>query len=260
MIVMRLLPLVLIAALTATAATAHESWLRPSASRAQVGQPITLGFTSGMAFPAPDTGPKPERVARLVASMAASDQPVVVVGPGPGVLEVALTPNRTGMAVVAISLKPHPIVMASVDVAEYFDEADPGPDVIAAWKAIEAQGEWRETYTKNAKALVCVETCAGDRTAMYVVGQDLEFVAMEPGPSPRRFRLSGSPNGWLENHTVRLFANGQPGRKLKTDARGIVTLPADVTGEFMLSAIWLRPPASPEGSFASDFTSIVVRP
>ncbi|WGM38002.1 hypothetical protein [Caulobacter sp. NIBR1757] len=255
---MRLLPLVLIASLLATAAAAHESWLLPAAAPAKVGQPVTLGFTSGMAFPIPDTGPKPERVAHLVALMMCDEQPATIVGPAPGALEVAFTPERKGLAVVALSLKAHPIVMASIDVAEYFDEADPGLDVLAAWKTVEARGEWRETYVKNAKALVCVETCDGeDRSGMHLIGQGLEFLASEPGPAPRRFRLV-TPEGPRANHTVRLFVPGQPGRKLRTNAAGILDLPADVSGVFMLSAVWLRPPPSPDGSFTSDFASIVV--
>ena len=46
-------------------------------------------------------------------------------------------------------------------------------------------------------------------------------------------------------------------RILKTDAAGILTLPADVAGEVLLSTVFLEPPAA-DGKFHSVFASIVV--
>lgn len=258
MIAMRL-ALTLATCLIATAAVAHESWLRPAAGPARVGEPFTVGFTSGMAFPATDTGPKTSRVQSAITLQEDDTVPLEITGPGQGELLFAFTPNRPGVAVSAVTLNPQPITMASSDVAEYFDEADPPPTVRDAWKAIEAKGEWNEVYIKAAKALTCVAPCADSRTAMRPAGQPVEFVALDPGPSPRRFKLVRDVTRFLPNQTVRLFTPGKPGRSLKTDAAGIVTLPADVAGEVMLSTVFLEPPGA-DGKFHSVFASIVVRP
>jgi hypothetical protein len=254
---MRRIALTLSACLLATAAVAHESWLRPSAGPARVGQPFTVGFTSGMAFPVTDTGPKIARVQSAITLLEDDTVPLEVTGPGQGELLFAFTPSRPGVAVAAVTLNPQPITMASSDVAEYFDEADPTPAVRDAWKAIEAKGEWNEVYVKAAKALTCVAPCADSRTAMRPVGQPVEFVALDPGPTPRRFKLVKDVTLFLPGQTVRLFTPGKPGRNLKTDAAGIVTLPANVAGEVMLSTVFLEPPAA-DGKFHSVFASIVV--
>lgn len=256
---MRRLALTLAACLIATAAVAHESWLRPAAGPAKVGDPFTVRFTSGMAFPATDTGPKPTRVESAITLQEDDTVPLEITGPGQGELLFAFTPDRPGVAVAAVTLHPQPIAMASSDVAEYFDEADPPPAVRDAWKAIEAKGEWNEVYIKAAKALTCVAPCADSRTAMRPVGQPVEFVALDPGPTPRRFKLVKNSFAFLPGQTVRLFPAGQSARVLKTDAAGIVEVPADVSGELMLSTVFLEPPAA-DGKFHSVFASIVIRP
>lgn len=43
---------------------AHDTWITPSAYSATVDQPVMFEITSGMNFPALDTGPKPNRIAK----------------------------------------------------------------------------------------------------------------------------------------------------------------------------------------------------
>ncbi|MDQ0465154.1 hypothetical protein QO010_002938 [Caulobacter ginsengisoli] len=264
---MRRLALAAALGLLASTALAHETWLRASAP-AQVGQPLALGLTSGADFPKPDAGPKPDRIDRLSLAIDGQVQPIEVTGPGGGELRLSFTPQRAGLAVVAVSLKPRPITLDPAEVPEYLAEADPGPEVISAWAMLKPKGDWREVYVKNAKLLVCVAPCEGSRAAMAPSGQDLEFVALEPGPSPRRLNLlqGGQP---AVNRTVWLHQPGAAPRKLTTSPGGEIVLPAGLTGEVMLSSIWLRPPVSmmmsgpggykpgDEGVFASDFASIV---
>lgn len=256
MLVMRI-PLSLAACLLATAAAAHESWLRPAAGPATVGQPATVGFTSGMAFPAADTGPKPARLATAITLQEDDTVPLEITGPGQGELLFAFTPSRPGIAVASVTLNPQDIAMPASEVAEYFDEAVPPQAIRDAWTAIAAKGEWREVYVKAAKAIVCVAPCQDSRTAMRPAGQPVEFISLDPGPSPRRFKLIKDVTLFLPGQTVRLFTPGKPGRALKTDAVGVLTLPADVAGEVMLSTVFLEPPAA-DGKFHSVFASIVV--
>ncbi|MDO9335831.1 MAG: hypothetical protein Q7T61_05475 [Caulobacter sp.] len=253
---MRLL-LALAACLLATTAAAHESWLRPAAAPATVGRPAAVGFTSGMAFPTPDTGPRPARLDSAITLQEDDTVPLEITSPGPGELLFAFTPTRPGLAVAAVTLKPQDIAMGAAEVPEYFQEADPPPAVRDAWTAIAAQGEWREVYVKAAKAIVCVAPCADSRTAMRPSGQPVEFIALDPGPSPRRFKLIRNVTLFIPGQTVRLFPAGKAARVLKTDAAGIVEIPADVAGEVMLSTVFLEAPAA-DGKFHSVFASIVV--
>lgn len=256
---MRRFALILAACLLATGASAHESWLNYVGGPSIVGPPVLVGFTSGTAFPTPEAGPRPERVANAITLQEDDTVALDILGPSQGELLFQFKPTRPGVAVAAVTLNPQPITMPSSDVAEYFDEADPTPAVRDAWKALEGGGEWNEVYIKAAKALTCVAPCEDSRTAMRPAGQPVEFIALDPGPAPRRFKLVKDVTLFLPGQTVRLFTPGQPGRNLKTDAAGVVTLPADVAGEVMLSTVFLEPPGA-DGKFHSVFASIVVRP
>ena len=210
-------------------------------------------MTSGMAFPQPDTRPKPDRVAWF---MARNGTPI---GEGdldddcPGALRFQTLPTHDGVAVFAVSLKPHDIDLGAGQVDDYLAEADPPAAVRDAWAAL---GVWRETYVKNAKALICVGDCLQGREAMTAVGAGLEFVPLEPGPHPTRFTLlaGGKP---LAGQTVLLVLGGGLERKLHTDSAGALVLPAGLSGTIMLSTVWLRAPADPVARFFSDFASIV---
>ncbi|MDQ6624992.1 MAG: DUF4198 domain-containing protein [Verrucomicrobiota bacterium] len=60
---MRPQQLVLLLLALTHAASAHDTWLMPDRFEIAPKQSVTLDLTSGMAFPALETGPKKERVA-----------------------------------------------------------------------------------------------------------------------------------------------------------------------------------------------------
>ncbi len=245
------------ALLLTTAVQAHETWVQPVGASA-VGQPTTLTLTSGAKFPDLETGPKAERVAKLTGDIDGAVQPVGVGAEAPEALSLTLTPDRAGLAVVAVALAPRDIDLTAAEVPEYFAEADPPIAVRQAWNRIAAAGgTWRETYIKNAKALVCVADCKGGRGGIVPAGQTLEFIALETGPAPRRFRLLAKSQP-LADQPVRLALPGAPEQKLATNGLGEIVLPSEVKGPLMLSTVWLRAPDKADGRFLSDFASLVL--
>lgn len=246
-----LLGLLLIAA--PAVAAAHETWLLPATMTGEVAQDAEWCMTSGMAFPEPDVGPKPDRVAWFMARNGTSVGEAGIGAHCPGALRFQTRPTHDGVAVLAVSLKPRDIDLGAGQVAEYLAEVDPPASVRDAWAAL---GVWRETYIKNAKALICIGDCSLGREAMEPVLADLEFVPLDPGAHPTRFRLlaKGKP---LVGQSVLMVLGGGRETRLRTDAAGELALPAGVMGRVMLSSVWLRAPAEPGARFLSDFASIV---
>lgn len=248
--------LTLAACLLATSAAAHESWLNPGPGAAKVGKPFAVDFTSGTAFPTPEAGPAPDRVDEATVDIEDEVLPATVVVPGAKALRLAFTPHRAGVAVVKVNLHPRDITLDPAEVEEYLAEADPEQKVRDVWATYDG-APWKEIYVKTTKLLVCVAPCADSTTAMTPSGAMVEFIALEPGPTPRRFKLIMISGTFIApRRTVRLFVPGQPPRVLKTDHKGEIALPDDVQGPVMLSSIWL---IGGEGKpFRSFFTSIVV--
>jgi hypothetical protein len=230
-------------------AAAHETTLLPSRFETEAGAPVTLALSSMAEFPTFETGPKPERIMRAVGWVANVRTPVVVAGHTDDALRLSYTPPRAGLAVVAVSLGPRDIDLEPDKIAEYFAEIDPPATVRAA---LPDGATLHETYTKCAKALVCVAPCADARAALRPLGDALEFVPEDA--SLRTFRLVARGRSAADVPVIVWRAGAHAA--LRTDAAGHFSLPGDMRGPVMLSATILRPPASPGARFTSDFATL----
>lgn len=242
------------ACLFATSVAAHETVLFASTYKATVSAPLTVSLTSMATFPTPVTGPKPDRVVEAYAVTAAVRQPLILAGHEPTALRFTVTPHRRGALVAAVSLGPRDIDLTADKVAEYFAEIEPPPQTRAAYDG----GALFETYTKYAKAIVCVETCGDGRQATRPLGHALEFVA------------TPDASGGADLHSFTLLERGAPAAAVAvtvwsgdgahlivhTDGAGRVVVPAGARGVLMLSATRLRPPATPGARFTSDFVTL----
>ena len=256
---MRLRPLFLglAAATIAGSSQAHDTWLMPDAMTGTIGGGASACLTSGLAFPEAERGPAVDRVdwtgAITGETFELAELSPAATRPCNKGLRIDFTTLTVGVTMVGVTLKPRDIDLGAADVAEYFTEAEPSPTVIEAWKR---DGVWRETYIKNAKALVCIDDCAASRTAMTPMDAGLEFVALEPGAHPTRFRLLGKSKP-LAGQLVMLVPASGAAQRLRTDADGVVVVPAGSRGTVMLSTVWIRAPQQPAGRFLSDFASVV---
>lgn len=240
----------LIAALAVCAsASAHETTLLPARFAAQANTPVTLALSSMAEFPAFETGPRPERIMRAGAWVGAAQAPVIVGGHTATALQLVFTPPTAGLAVAAVSLGPRDIDLEPDSIAEYFAEIDPPASVRAA---LAPGAMLRETYTKYAKALVCVGRCTDASAALRPLGDALEFVP--DNAALRRFHLlsRGVPASEVA------VTAWQAGRRavLRTNAQGRVTIPYEMRGPVMLSATILRVPARDGARFTSDFATL----
>lgn len=238
-------------------AAAHETWVKPEARAYSAPSTIVLNLTSGTDFPKLGVGPKAPRVARAAASVRGKAQSVVVGAGSVSALKLTVRPTTPGLVVVAVSLTPHDIDLSSEKVDEYFQEVAPSTTVLGAWRALPEPKTWRETYVKNAKALVCIGRCDADRNAMGPIGANLEFVALAPGASPATFKVlaAGRP---LPGQLVQVFDEHGLRVQVRTDASGRLDVPQDARGWTLLSSVWLRPPSAPGERFRSDFASMVL--
>jgi hypothetical protein len=236
---------ILTAALGATAAAAHDTVLLAAPGPVRDRAPVEMVFSSVVTFPTLDYGPLPARV----SSTTASSGSLIVLERRPEALRLRLISARPGLHVAAVSLKPHTLTLPPSEVAHYMDEIGASPELRAA---ATAAPEFRETYVKHAKTLVCVDPCGDRRPATRPVGATMEFV---PQPDLTRFVLlhEGRP---LRGQTVAVQSVGDQRRSLVTDTAGSVALPADAAGITLLSAVRLRPPTRADGVWTSDFATL----
>lgn len=238
----------------AQAANAHETVLLASAYRVNADAPLTLSLSSMATFPTPETGPKPHRFGGAHAWIAAHRQPLQLAGHEPTALRFTVTPQRRGAMVAAVDLGPWNIDLTPDKVEEYFAEIQPDAAARAAYDG----GVLLETYTKYAKAFVCVETCGDARQTTRPIGHALEFVATPNatgGADLRSFTLlaHGAP---AANIAVMIWTADGKHEIVATDGAGRITLGADARGVMMLSATILRPPTAPGARFTSDFATL----
>lgn len=233
--------------LAPVAAHAHDTFLIGPPTPTPAGQPVALSLTSGMGFPALEYGPKADRV----AAVAASSGTLVVRDRQELELRLRLVDVRLGLQTAAVSLKPFTFTLTQGEVAHYMDEIAAAPELRE--RAL-GGGEFRESYAKHAKAMICVGTCTLSAEALRPVGAPLEFVA---DPALMRFVLlhQGRP---LASHAVAVQVAGGERRLLTTDADGAVDLPADARGVVLLSAVRLVPPARTGEPWTSDFATLTL--
>lgn len=252
----------LLAALLGAPLAAHDTWLLAGPAAVSAGERVRLEITSGMAFPAPDTAPDPERFERLWAvgvdrsvTQAASwrrlEKGTAWEGPVAG-------PTT---AVVAITTRPRTLDLTDEDVAHYLDEIAAPRSVREAWARAPAPRKWVETYVKNAKVWIGVRGAAADMNpALGAIGQPLEFEAVGEALPQRagdtlalRLLYQGRP---LAEQPVGLVFEGESTAKLlATDARGEVRFTLERPGRYLIRTTYLRPPAAPGEAWTSDFAT-----
>lgn len=103
-------------------ALAHDTWLLARPSAVQPGAPVTLELTSGMAFPAPETAIKPERIAKAAVRLAGETAELKDWHAAAKALELTARLSKPGVATLWVELAPRPIDLTVDQVKEYLDE------------------------------------------------------------------------------------------------------------------------------------------
>ena len=251
---------VLAAALLAAPLMAHDTWLLARPSAARPGAEIVLELTSGMAFPAPETAIKPDRVARAGVRLAGTTSDLEDRRSAAKFLQFKTQPSKPGIATLWVGLAPKSIELKPDEVKEYLDEIGAPEAVRRAWSEQNPK-RWRELYTKHAKTFVRVGVPEGDRSWAEPVGLALEIVpekdptALRPGEDlPLRVLLRGKP---VPSFAVGLVREGETHGLLKTtDEQGRVAFPVAKAGRWLLRATDVRRSSRPDADWESDFATL----
>lgn len=118
-------------AVSATAASAHDTWLLPASLRVPAGRPVALSLTSGMAFPADDFAIRPERVRRATVRLGGRSTPLAAPRSQRQALRYRWTPASAGVATLAVELAPRTLELEPDKIEEYFAEIVPEADPTA---------------------------------------------------------------------------------------------------------------------------------
>lgn len=253
---------VLLLAAAGKGTSAHDTWLRLAASRAESGSPIRLDLTSGMAFPGLETAIRKERVAQARVRLGGTTTPIERLAVAAKSLRLEIAPAARGVATVWVELHPRELTLTPALVQEYLHEIGASQEIAAHWATRPEPKRWREVYTKHAKTLVRVGGAGdaqGDTSWRDPVGMKLELV---PENDPLALRRGGTL-------VLRLLKDGRPLAGLAvgaerarkrvfqtSDSEGRVTFTLDQAGPWLLAATELREGAN--GRWESDFSTLTL--
>ncbi len=245
----RVLARLAVAALAAlpAAALAHDFFLLPPADGTQAGIVATVGSI----FPTPEIAITPDRVTTARGDTAAGPVDVRLGAVSGNALSVNLS-GAARPAIVSLTLKPRDVEYRDDRIDLILDEYPVGISAKAAVAGLPQPRLLKVDSRRFAKTAVCAGRC----TALHDIeahGLELEFIAVADG----RFRLIENqiPVG---GHEVVIATVDGKRQHVTTDARGEVSLPADVKGRIMLFASRMIPPTAPEGRFVLRLSSFTL--
>lgn len=239
------------AALTASAAAAHDFFLLPGKFTTQTVGTVSIQATVGSSFPTPEIVVPADRSEKLLVFGPGSPR-IRIVGAGEKSLNIEVSGARPGLLVAAASSKPRDVDYSEDRITLILDEYRVLPEAAAAVEKLARPRTWQVVSRRYAKTFICVDDCKDRSAAEQATGLPLEFVGGLTSGDHFRLLANGVA---LANYPLDLVGQDGKRRHLTTDARGEVHLPADARGMMMLFAAKLKPPAG-EGRFTLDLTSL----
>lgn len=250
--------------LVCVALSAHDTWLLPSSMAVAPGSAVTLDMTSGMAFPAPETPVKPDRLAAARCRLAGDVVDISEHTLAKKALQLRLRPDRSGVATIWAESKPRTLDLKPAEVKEYLEEVGAMETVGRDWESTPGPRNWRETYTKHAKTFVRVGSLGSDGSWAEPTGMALEIIP-EKDPTalavdtdfPVRLLRDGRP---LAGLSVGIRSAGQKRTRIqKTDADGRVSFRLDRPGLFLVHATHIERSIELGGAWISHFATLTVK-
>lgn len=250
----------LMAAAIPSIALAHDSWLAAGQRTVQPGQALTFEMTSGDHFPVMGSSIARDRIALAACTQAGNKLALLPVSRAPKSLRLTTDVSSAAAVTCWVQLAPRTLDLKPAQVGGYLEEIDATAEARAAWAASPSPKRWRETYTKNAKVVVPQGT--GTAAASVPVGMKLEFVpsvdlgaGRVSGSLPVTVLLDGKP---LAGISVALTGEKKGSvQRQRSDVNGRVEFPAPQAGRWMLSATDLRVVDVAQGTWDSQFSTLV---
>lgn len=245
-----------------TSVLAHDTWLIPTQFHIADGESVTLDLTSGMAFPALEVKPKPERIQAVVCRLAGRTFDLKDFEAAPKSLQIKAVLRDPGVATLWVKSPPRQIELKPDQVQEYLDEID-APAIVRQQWASEPK-RWRESYRKHSKTFVRVGDAKTDNSWREPVGMFLEIIP-EKDPTtlradedfPVRVLKDGKP---FADFSLGIMAGGEAkGAIQKTDAAGRATFRLDKAGPWLLRGTDLRRSTKQDVDWESDFSTLTIQ-
>ncbi|MEO8359231.1 MAG: DUF4198 domain-containing protein [Vicinamibacteria bacterium] len=256
------LVLPLAVSLVAVSLFAHETFLAPNLTVVPIGGTVRLDLSSTAVFPIMETAIVPARVAKAEVRLADGSTKLI---PAPGTKSLRFSytapKGKSGVATAMVSLKPKTLTLDPKLIGEYAEEIGQ-PELLTKWNARPEPKQWREEYTKHAKAFFRVGK-ADDESWTIPVGQVLEMVPLN---DPTRLAQG-------EEFVVQLLQSGRPfanfpivaifNTKTKpvfvtTDAEGKASFKLEKAGRWLMTATQVRETTKAGLEFESDFATMLV--
>jgi hypothetical protein len=235
------------------------------------GESTSLVMTSGMAFPALNSGIDPSRIEAAMLLQGDDGYPLVPASTPEGALELT-TVLQPGPACAWVWLRPRILQMQASGVTHYLEEI--GADT-ATWAAWEAQPEpklWRESYRKLARSYLLGRGDGDTAVKGAQSTEDCWNTASEsrfdilPTADPSNLQagsslqvqvlFDGQP---LAGQSVGLMAEGgTPLTMQRSDGMGIVNIEFKNAGQHLFYATNLRPQNGDDFNWESDFVTLSV--
>ncbi|WP_439101302.1 DUF4198 domain-containing protein [Congregibacter sp.] len=244
---------------------AHETWLLPDTFQPEADSQVTLSMTSGMAFPAFDSGISAARIKEAVVSQNGSRDLLIPMDTGVGALELIATPGP-GTACAWVALNPRILEIKPKAVAHYLEEIGADDSVWEAWNTQPEPRYWKESYSKLARTYLGSSNndgmgdsgCWSDESvSRFEILPLTDPTTLEPGEALQvQVTFGGEP---LANQAVGLWQEGNEAGVLhRSDDDGRLTLEFQGGGRHMIYATHLRPKIGEGFNWESDFVTLTV--
>jgi len=243
----------------ASASFAHDTWIMCTPPVIESSAPVSLHVTSGMAFPAFDTAPKPERIKhcqwRIGGKQGSFSE---FQTDDPASLVVAGRVHTDGVAVIYAEFHPKEIDLQPDEVTHYLDEIGAPEGVRRAIEKAGAGATFHETYTKHAKTYLRVGE-KGDATGcLGPVGFAIDFL---PARDPTTLKVGDTltvkvirGGDELSGYSVGTVSGTGKTSMQRTNQNGMVTVEITAPGWWLVRGTELRQKA--DGTWESDFTTL----
>ena len=186
--------------------------------------------------------PAPTVVAPIVimvmATFKAGTPALSVSGPAANAFNLMLRTPRRGLVVAGVSAMPRDVEYGEDHIGTILEQYGIDPAAVAR---LTSPRLLRVSSRRFAKTIVCVAPCSDRSAASRPFGVSVEFVGSGYGAEQFTLLAHSRP---LANHAVDLATTDGRRRHLRTDAEGVVHLPADARGTMMLFAALIEPPAT----------------
>ena len=158
-------------------AAAHDTWILAAPSASGSRSAVRVEMTSGMSFPALESGIRPERVTRAMVRVAGQSRSLPAPLPTKASLRYTLSLPEPGVATFWVQLAPRALDLKPELIDEYLREIGAAETIGPRWRARPDPKAWREVYRKHAKTFLRTGTpAASDQSWAEPVGIELELV------------------------------------------------------------------------------------